>query len=146
MESMRHKKEEDGSQESWMDTSKQYSDYPGSPIIDSFHQFGFSEPFSIKTVPEYLPSAPSSSILDQSPYQNYMPSLMSDNSTLKPSLSNSDESFGLVWRSALEIDNTAWDHPLYHNVSTGPDGLYHCPWEGQPFCGHKPEKLKCSYE
>jgi hypothetical protein len=58
----------------------------------------------------------------------------------------SDDSFRLVGRSALEIDNTARDHPLYHNVSAGPDGLYHCPWEGQPSCQHKAEKLKCNYE
>lgn len=58
----------------------------------------------------------------------------------------SDDSFRLVGRSALEIDNTARDHPLYHNVSAGPDGLYHCPWEGQASCQHKAEKLKCNYE
>lgn len=58
----------------------------------------------------------------------------------------SDESFRLVGRSALEIDNTARDHPLYHNVSAGADGLYHCPWEGQASCQHKAEKLKCNYE
>jgi len=58
----------------------------------------------------------------------------------------SDDSFRLVGRSALEFDNTARDHPLYHNVTAGPDGLYHCPWEGQPSCQHKAEKLKCNYE
>jgi hypothetical protein len=58
----------------------------------------------------------------------------------------SEESFRFVGRSALEIDNTARDHPLYHNVTAGPDGLYHCPWEGKAYCQHKPEKLKCNYE
>ncbi|TVY33658.1 hypothetical protein LSUB1_G008838 [Lachnellula subtilissima] len=58
----------------------------------------------------------------------------------------SDDSFRLVGRSALEIDNTARDHPLYHNVSAKSDGLYHCPWEGQVSCQHKPEKLKCNYD
>lgn len=59
----------------------------------------------------------------------------------------SEESLKLVGgRSSLEIDNTARDHPLYHNVSPLADGLYHCPWEGQPSCQHKPEKLKCNYE
>lgn len=48
--------------------------------------------------------------------------------------------------SALDIDNTARDHPLYHNVSAGPDAFYHCPWEGHASCQHKPEKLKCNYE
>lgn len=60
--------------------------------------------------------------------------------------SEASEDFRLVGRSALEIDTTARDHPLYQNVSPGPDGLYHCPWEGQASCTHKPEKLKCNYE
>jgi hypothetical protein len=60
----------------------------------------------------------------------------------------SDESFKLVGRSSLEIDNTAREHPLYHNVQPKADGLYHCPFEDDPKanCTHKPEKLKCNYE
>ncbi|KAF4636261.1 hypothetical protein G7Y89_g1829 [Cudoniella acicularis] len=58
----------------------------------------------------------------------------------------SDDSFKLMNRSSLEIDNTARDHPLYQNVSAQADGLYHCPWEGQASCQHKPEKLKCNYD
>lgn len=41
--------------------------------------------------------------------------------------------------------DTTRNHPLYHNVSTHADGFYHCPWEGQAGCQHKPEKLKCNY-
>jgi hypothetical protein len=61
----------------------------------------------------------------------------------------SDESFNkLVGRSSLELDNTAREHPLYHNVTPKADGLYHCPFEDDPKtnCTHKPEKLKCNYE
>jgi hypothetical protein len=61
----------------------------------------------------------------------------------------SDESFHkLVGRSSLELDNTAREHPLYHNVAPKADGLYHCPFEDDPKmnCTHKPEKLKCNYE
>ena len=54
----------------------------------------------------------------------------------------SDESLRFVGRSSLEIDNTARDHPLYHNVTPKADGLYHCPWEGKDGCQHRPEKLK----
>ena len=61
-------------------------------------------------------------------------------------LETSDDTYKLVGRSALEIDNTARDHPLYQNVRPQGDGLYHCPWEGQSSCQHKPEKLKCNYE
>ncbi|KUJ15395.1 uncharacterized protein LY89DRAFT_698195 [Mollisia scopiformis] len=60
----------------------------------------------------------------------------------------SDESLKLVGRSSLDVDNTARDHHLYHNVTPQADGLYHCPWEKDPNsnCQHKPEKLKCNYD
>lgn len=57
----------------------------------------------------------------------------------------SEDSLKLANRPTNE-DNTARDHPLYHNVTTQADGFYHCPWEGQAACQHKPEKLKCNYE
>ncbi|ROT42803.1 hypothetical protein SODALDRAFT_392215 [Sodiomyces alkalinus F11] len=41
---------------------------------------------------------------------------------------------------------SARDHPLYKNAAPGPDGLFHCPWEGQASCNHKAEKLKCNYD
>ncbi|KAL3428236.1 C2H2 transcription factor [Phlyctema vagabunda] len=59
---------------------------------------------------------------------------------------NKDEPFKLATRANVEIDNSARDHPLYHNVTAHSDGLYHCPWEGQSTCQHKPEKLKCNYD
>ncbi|KAJ3515791.1 hypothetical protein NM208_g14927 [Fusarium decemcellulare] len=41
---------------------------------------------------------------------------------------------------------SARDHDLYKKAAPLEDGLYHCPWEGQSSCNHKPEKLKCNYE
>lgn len=41
---------------------------------------------------------------------------------------------------------TARNHDLYKNAKPKEDGLFHCPWEGDPSCTHKPEKLKCNYE
>lgn len=41
---------------------------------------------------------------------------------------------------------TARNHDLYKTAQTQADGLFHCPWEGDPSCNHKPEKLKCNYE
>ncbi|KAM7223847.1 zinc finger protein GLI2 [Rhypophila decipiens] len=42
---------------------------------------------------------------------------------------------------------SARDHYLYKNVQPDKtDGLFHCPWEGQASCNHKPEKLKCNYD
>ncbi|KAI8711687.1 hypothetical protein NCS52_01432900 [Fusarium sp. LHS14.1] len=38
------------------------------------------------------------------------------------------------------------DHDLYRLAAPREDGLYHCPWEGQPSCNHKPEKLKANYD
>ncbi|KZF23628.1 hypothetical protein L228DRAFT_121098 [Xylona heveae TC161] len=39
----------------------------------------------------------------------------------------------------------ARDNPLYQAAPQA-DGLYHCPFEGQEGCAHKPAKLKCNYE
>jgi len=41
---------------------------------------------------------------------------------------------------------SARDHYLYKNAYPREDGLFHCPWEGEASCNHKPEKLKCNYE
>lgn len=65
-----------------------------------------------------------------------------------PGTSETSDDLKLVGRSSLDMDNTARDHHLYHNVTPQADGLYHCPWEKDPSsnCQHKPEKLKCNYE
>ncbi|KAF9877334.1 C2H2 transcription factor [Colletotrichum karsti] len=42
--------------------------------------------------------------------------------------------------------DSARDHPLYKNAVPQADGLFHCPWEGETSCNHKPEKLKCNYD
>ncbi|KAI4862176.1 hypothetical protein F4820DRAFT_35045 [Hypoxylon rubiginosum] len=49
-------------------------------------------------------------------------------------------------RSSGDGESSARDHPLYKNAYPKPDGLFHCPWEGQSSCNHKPEKLKCNYD
>ncbi|CAH0016494.1 unnamed protein product, partial [Clonostachys rhizophaga] len=41
---------------------------------------------------------------------------------------------------------TARNHELYKNATPKEDGLYHCPWEGETCCNHRPEKLKCNYD
>ena len=43
-------------------------------------------------------------------------------------------------------EGEARDHPYYKQAIPQADGLYHCPWEGDSSCNHKPEKLKCNYE
>jgi hypothetical protein len=49
-------------------------------------------------------------------------------------------------RHGSDGESSARDHELYKNATPGPDGLFHCPWEGQNSCNHKAEKLKCNYE
>ncbi|KAI0405408.1 hypothetical protein F4802DRAFT_563006 [Xylaria palmicola] len=49
-------------------------------------------------------------------------------------------------RPSGDGESSARDHPLYKNAFPKPDGLFHCPWEGQASCNHKPEKLKCNYD
>lgn len=60
-------------------------------------------------------------------------------------LPRSDQSHS---QGSVEIDSPPpRDHPLYQKATIGPDGLYHCPWEGKDLtCSHKPEKLKCNYD
>ena len=49
-------------------------------------------------------------------------------------------------RSSGDGESSARDHYLYKNAAPQQDGLYHCPWESETSCNHKPEKLKCNYE
>ncbi|KAG5925715.1 hypothetical protein E4U42_004025 [Claviceps africana] len=49
-------------------------------------------------------------------------------------------------RHGSDSESSARDHTLYKNVTPGPDGLFHCPWEGKASCNHKAEKLKCNYD
>jgi hypothetical protein len=37
-------------------------------------------------------------------------------------------------------------HPLYTDAAQGDDGLWHCPWEGEGYCGHKPSVLRADFE
>lgn len=49
-------------------------------------------------------------------------------------------------RPSGDGESSARDHPLYKNAYPKADGLFHCPFEGQSSCSHKPEKLKCNYD
>lgn len=44
-------------------------------------------------------------------------------------------------RHGSDSGESARDHALYKNATIHVDGLFHCSWEGQPNCNHKPEKL-----
>jgi hypothetical protein len=45
-----------------------------------------------------------------------------------------------------ESSNITQDDLKHYNVSASADGYYHCPWEDQDFCQHKPEREKSKYE
>lgn len=49
-------------------------------------------------------------------------------------------------RMSGENGESARDHWLYKSACPQADGLFHCPWENDASCNHKPEKLKCNYE
>lgn len=38
------------------------------------------------------------------------------------------------------------DHPLVKNAVQEADGLWHCPWEGEGYCEHKPSVLRADFE
>jgi hypothetical protein len=38
------------------------------------------------------------------------------------------------------------NHHLFKHAVKGPDGLFHCPWEGEDYCGHQPSILRADYE
>ena len=107
-------------------------------------------PRYIQDVPELVNSGPYSngSRLMREPIRPGQAKVVSDTASRPQchpeSSEKSDESNRMVGRA--EMDNNARNHPLYKNVPPKPDGLYHCPWEGQDGCLHKPDKLKCNYE
>ena len=72
----------------------------------------------------------------------------SDGSNVSSGSNNNDTATAVAMqqkRSNSEGES-ARDHPLYKKAVCQPDGYYHCPWEGDENCNHKPEKLKCNYE
>ncbi len=68
---------------------------------------------------------------------NHMPAMGQDAFSLPPAFSS---------RRMSGEGESARDHFLYKNAYPQADGLFHCPWEGEATCNHKPEKLKCNYE
>ena len=48
--------------------------------------------------------------------------------------------------SNMDRSVTVRNDPLYRLDGPSPDGLYHCPYEGDETCNHKPVRRKCNYE
>lgn len=125
-------------------TSSSPLDY--SPSLGGVSPTCIPEPTDAKELPPY-PSGNKPSRKPVGPRQSKVASDMASRNRAPTGTSEaSDESMRFVARSSLEMDNSARDHPLYHNAAPKEDGLYHCPWENDPSCQHKPEKLKCNYD
>jgi hypothetical protein len=57
------------------------------------------------------------------------------------------DDFMLPAGAELARQGEARTNRLYREATPSPaDGLFHCPWEGESSCNHKPDKLKCNYE
>ncbi|KHN99685.1 Zinc finger, C2H2-type/integrase, DNA-binding protein [Metarhizium album ARSEF 1941] len=109
-----------------------------------------SSPATVDDV--WLPSAlsPNSSpeIVGESPSAERKVSVASDKGNIGPKI---EEGVAMpngypFRRHGSDGESSARDHKLYKNATPGSDGLFHCPWEGQNCCNHKPEKLKCNYD
>jgi hypothetical protein len=119
------------------------SDY--SPTVEGL------APRYVPDFPDFVELLPHTHFGDRQPRKPVAPrhSKVTSDLSRRPRLNGSeasDESIKAIGRSSVDLDNTARDHPLYHNASPQADGLYHCPWEKETTCQHKPEKLKCNYE
>jgi hypothetical protein len=123
-------------------TSTSSSPLEYSPRLEDLSPTGIPDFTDATEMPEYPPgSRPSRKPVGPRPTK-VTSDRASRNCAPTGTSEGPDESLRL-----LELDNSARDHPLYQNVSTHADGLYHCPWENDdPSCQHKPEKLKCNYE
>lgn len=126
------------------------SSSPGSWDCFSSSISQASSPATIDDV--WLPSAlnPNSpEIAGDSPSAERKGSLVSESSkeNVKPEEGGLATSNGFACRRhGSDGESSARDHELYKNATPGPDGLFHCPWEGQASCNHKAEKLKCNYD
>ncbi|KAG6210463.1 hypothetical protein E4U35_005177 [Claviceps purpurea] len=124
-----------------------------SPVSWDCFSSSISRTSSPATIDDtWLPGAlspHSPEILGNSPSAERKISLGSDSTQDKIHLDdgNLTISTGFVpRRHGSEGESSARDHELYKNAAPGPDGLFHCPWEGQASCNHKAEKLKCNYD
>lgn len=136
------------------------------PAIHQWHQSTPNVPMDLNFTPSNYrsPLAPSMHLLGDSAFPSLepSPSIFQDDlsyfntppndvqlpagSSQAPSTTTeitSGQQSPVSYRAEIE---TRGEHPLYSRATTGSDGLYHCPWEADPSCNHKPESLKCNYE
>ncbi|KAK1757302.1 hypothetical protein QBC47DRAFT_153916 [Echria macrotheca] len=49
-------------------------------------------------------------------------------------------------RQPVDEEESFKNHPLYLNAAQEKDGLWHCPWEGEGYCDHKPSVLPADFD
>jgi hypothetical protein len=128
-------------EDSWQITSSQMR----SPSASSSSE-GSSPPMDYSQIVTDVPTSVVRSLKKTGPRQSKVNSDLARNTRPFGVLENPEEFVKYTTGRAMESDNHARDHELYHNAAPHADGLYHCPWEGQDCCQHRPEKLKCNYE
>lgn len=95
---------------------------------------------------KHLQYAAADSHIPSSSPENRSLALVSDmQDSMVPLTGDMSTSAAYKQRGSVDSDSPR-DDALYKNVTRGPDGLFHCPWENKKECNHKPEKLKCNYE
>lgn len=143
-------------------------DFPGWPVFEPYEPFQHHEPHGPSSPPapaeisnfHLLLEAPFSPVrlFDASSpsrplWEDDLPSVelvADDHPQATNALFDSDtmDPAHLDQRSvdeALMSKPSGRENPLYRGTR-GPDGLYHCPWEKEASCSHKPAKLKCTFE
>jgi hypothetical protein len=127
-------------------TSTSSSPLDCSPSLGNVSPICIPEPSDVKKLSPY-PSGSKPSRKPVGPRQSKVAGDMAPRNRAPTGTSEaSDKSMMFVVRSSLELDDSARDHPMYHNAVPKDDGLYHCPWESDPTCQHEPDKLKWNYE
>jgi hypothetical protein len=135
----------------YMDHSEDWSSFIQYDHDDQANQQGSTRSGRVFTRP-YLSSTDSSSSFTPgyNPGHVAVPNMSSAEAMVLPSDQDAAQGFhgsstAPTTASGENDEGRHRTHPLY-NEGPKADGLYHCPFEEDPNCLHKPTKLKCNYE
>lgn len=119
------------------------SNVPSAPAVDDIGAFFHFDDTDHATTPGTTRSAQCQSMCGKPTDRLYSHVPVFGKAAGVSTLANAQQELDTVANESDEGRHR--NHPLY---SEGPkaDGLYHCPFLGDPACQHKPTKLKCNYE
>lgn len=69
-----------------------------------------------------------------------------ESDTLMPQTGSGARAAGSSNQQPPEETESLKNHPLYTHAVQEEDGLWHCPWEGEGYCDHKPSVLRADFE